>query len=99
MHDCTRCLASVLPIIPFGIFQAIYVIGLLSVVPTIVTKPELLPIAFSILKVVEGFVLVSFSYIIGWIITHAHFYNVSLMLSLCAFVGYVSLEFMNPPPT
>ncbi len=97
MHDCARCLPSVLPILPFGIFQAVFVIAQLSLVPLIVSQHELLPLAFALLKVAEGVSLLAFSYLNGWVITHFSFPILSMLLCSCALLGFSALSLIHDP--
>ena len=96
--SCSRCAFSVLPIVPFGVVQAVYILAQLSLVPRLVPRPELLPSAFALLKLTEGLFLLSASAALGWLVAHGLFTHLSLVLALAAFLAVLVLRPLKLPP-
>ena len=84
LPDWSQCQMSIWPLVPFGLGHALFTIMLSPTVPKIVPNKDLLPNCFSLMKIIEGFNIMTFTYLAGYLRQRTGDYSsVTLLLLTC----------------
>ena len=91
MPDWPKSQISIWPLIPFGLGHALFTIMLSPTVPIIVTNKEVLSNCFSLMKILEGFNIMTFTLAAGYLRQLTENYtSVTMLLMTCCLCAMVA---------